>query len=241
MTVTAAQRLPDPWEGCALWRIDLGVAPAPSDLASLDVQERARAARFVFEDDRRRYQAAHAAMRALLAQATGQGEPSTLRFVHNDFGKPSLADAPGCHFSLSHSGDAALLAIDAVAPVGVDVEIERAMDDIDAMAQAHFTDAERDALQSAAHGARTGTFLRTWTRKEACLKAIGIGLSVDPRQLETARAGAPDEAWLDDATHGARPLHLRSGRLAPDLLYSVASTRLLRPAPEASYSAEALA
>lgn len=241
MTVTTAQRLPDPWEGCALWRIDLGVAPAPSDLASLDAQERARAARFVFEDDRRRYQAAHAAMRALLAQATGQGEPSALRFVHNPFGKPSLADAPGCHFSLSHSGDAALLAIDAGAPVGVDVEIDRAMDDIDAMAQAHFTAAERDALKHAAREAQASAFLRTWTRKEACLKAIGTGLSVDPRQLETARAGAADEAWLDDAIHGARPLHLLSGRLAPNLLYSVATTRPLRPGCEAHGPAEAFA
>lgn len=241
MTVTTAQRLPDPWEGCALWRIDLGIAPAPSELASLDAQERARAARFVFEDDRRRYQAAHAAMRALLAQAAGGAEPSTLRFVHNAFGKPSLADAPGCHFSLSHSGDAALLAIDPAGPVGVDLEIERAMDDIDAMAQAHFTDAERSALHGAPREARARTFLRTWTRKEACLKAIGTGLSVDPRQLETARAGAPDAAWLDDPTHGARALHLCSGRLAPDLLYSVASTRLLHAAPEAACPAEAFA
>ncbi|MBS0428557.1 MAG: 4'-phosphopantetheinyl transferase superfamily protein [Proteobacteria bacterium] len=239
--MTTAQRLPDPWQGCALWRIDLGVAAAPSELASLDAQERARAARFVFDDDRRRYQAAHAAMRALLAQAAGLGEPSMLRFVHNDFGKPSLADAPGCHFSLSHSGDAALLAIDAHAPVGVDVEIERAMDDIDAMAQAHFTHAERGALQNADHGARASVFLRTWTRKEACLKAIGTGLSVDPRQLETARVDSPDEAWLDDATHGARALSLRSGRLAPDLLYSVASTRALRPARGVSRPAEAFA
>lgn len=241
MTVTTAQRLPDPWEGCALWRIDLGVAPAPADLASLDAQERARAARFVFEDDRRRYQAAHAAMRALLAQAAGLGEPSTLRFAHNDFGKPSLVDAPGCHFSLSHCGDAALLAVDAHAPVGVDVELDRAMNDIDAMAQAHFTYAERGALQSANHEARVSAFLRTWTRKEACLKAIGTGLSVDPRQLETARADSPDEAWLDDATHGARALYLRSGRLAPDLLYSVASTRPLRPARRASRPLETFA
>lgn len=234
-------RLPDPWEGCALWRIDLRLAPTPEGLSSLDAQERARAARFVFEDDRRRYQAAHVAMRALLAQAAGPGDPSLLRFVHNAFGKPALADAPGCHFSLSHSGDAALLAIDDSAPVGVDVEIDRPMDDIDAMAQAHFTDAERDALRRTPAPARVGAFLRTWTRKEACLKAIGTGLSVDARQLETARAGAPDEAWLDDATHGAKPLYLRSGRLAPDLLYSVASTRPRHTASEASCPAEALA
>lgn len=241
MTVTSAQRLPDPWDGCALWRIDLGVAPAPANLASLDAQERARAARFVFEDDRRRYQAAHAATRALLAQAAGLGAPSTLRFVHNPFGKPALADAPGCHFSLSHSGDAALLAIDASAPVGVDVEVERAMDDIDTMAQAHFTDAERDLLLNAARDARAGAFLRTWTRKEACLKAIGTGLGVDPRRLETARADTPGEAWLDDGTQSARRLHLCSGRLAPDLLYSVASTRPLRTAARASSPAEAFA
>ena len=175
------------------------------------------------------------------AQATGLGEPSALRFAHNAFGKPSLAEAPGCHFNLSHSGDAALLAIDAGAPVGVDIEIERAMDDIDAMAQAHFTDAERDALQRSSAGTRAAAFLRTWTRKEACLKAVGTGLSVDPRQLETGCADAPDEARLDDAAHGARRLHLRSGRLAPDLLYSVASTRPLRPARGASSRAEAFA
>jgi 4'-phosphopantetheinyl transferase len=235
------QRLPDPWKGCALWRIDLGIVPAPAGLASLDAQERARAARFVFDDDRRRYQAAHVAMRALLTQSAGLGEPSMLRFVHNDFGKPSLADAPDCHFSLSHSGDAALLAIDAGAPVGVDVEIDRAVDDIDAMAQAHFTDAERKVLQHTSVDARAGAFLHTWTRKEACLKAVGTGLSVDPRRLETASGDAAESAWLDDPTHGARCLHLLSGRLAPDLLYAVASTRPLLPAREASFQAEAFA
>lgn len=239
--MVALQRLPEPWDGCALWRIDLGVAPAPAGLASLDAQEHARAARFVFEPDRRRYQAAHVAMRALLAQATALGEPSMLRFVHNAFGKPSLADAPDCHFSLSHSGDAALLAIDAAGPVGVDIEVDRAMDDIDALARAHFTDDERELLRRTPAGDRASAFLRTWTRKEACLKAIGTGLSTDPRQLETASADATGQAWLDDATHGARTLHLRSGRLAPNLLYSVASTRAQRPALQASCPAEAFA
>jgi 4'-phosphopantetheinyl transferase len=237
----ALQRLPDPWEGCALWRIELGSAPTATGLASLDAQERARAARFVFEHDRRRYQAAHVAMRALLAEATALGEASTLRFEHNAFGKPSLADAPDWHFSLSHSGDAALLAIDRAAPVGVDVEVERAMDDVDALADAHFTDAERAQLQRTPADARTRAFLLTWTRKEACLKAVGTGLGTDARHLETARADATGRAWLDDAGHGTQPLHLCSGRLAPNLLYSVASTRIERPRAAAACPAEALA
>lgn len=237
----ALQHLPEPWEGCALWRIDLGTAPTAADLASLDAQERARAARFVFEHDRRRYQAAHVAMRALLAEAAALGEPSTLRFEHNAFGKPSLADAPDWHFSLSHSGDTALLAIDPAAPVGVDVEVERAMDDVDALANALFTDAERAQLQRTTADVRTRAFLLTWTRKEACLKAVGTGFGTDARQLETACADATGQAWLDDGARGTRPLHLCSGRLGPNLLYSVASTRMQHPRAAAACSAEALA
>lgn len=238
---TPAQRLADPWSGCALWHIDLTAPPAKTGLVSLDAQERARAARFAFDVDRLRYQTAHVTMRTLLAQAAGLSDASAVRFAFNPFGKPLLANAPDCHFSLSHSGDVGLLAIDTTRPVGVDVEVRRPLPELDGLARAHFTADECRALREAPSAdERLNAFLRIWTRKEAGLKAVGIGLLVDARSMDTGRPGTREDAWLRHPEHGTRRLQLFSGELAPELPFSVAAVQPLaapRPSPATAPSA----
>ena len=173
----------------ALWRIDLDQHVPAAAHARLSAEELARAARFVFPQDRHRYIAAHAALRQLLAlhltgadEAAGESrcasEPLTL--VAGRFGKPALATPGRLHFNLSHSHGVALVALSADCEVGVDIERLRPMTDATAMAAAYFTPAEQAAL--AACGAESGdaardrAFFTCWTRKEACLKALGIGL-----------------------------------------------------------------
>ncbi|MEJ8813621.1 4'-phosphopantetheinyl transferase superfamily protein [Variovorax ureilyticus] len=165
-----------------VWRVDLDAATWGTACLSRD--ERERAARFVFARDRERFVAAHVALRQVLAAYSGV-TASLLQFLPGKAGKPALARPAGLQFNLSHSQSVALIAIaDGNAEVGVDVEVLRPMPDAEAMAAAYFTDAEQRALAAVGPELRDRAFFTCWTRKEACLKAVGLGLGVDTRSFE---------------------------------------------------------
>jgi 4'-phosphopantetheinyl transferase len=181
------QQAPLSAPGIELWLVDLQAparereAPAPGDW--LDEAERSRAARFHFERDAHRYRASHTALRHLLAQRTGVA-PAALRFAAGRHDKPQL-DLPGAPaFNMSHSGRWALIGIGGQAPIGVDIEAPREMDDLMALAERNFTASECRELRAVPEAGRLRAFLRCWTRKEACLKAVGSGLSIEPGLFE---------------------------------------------------------
>jgi 4'-phosphopantetheinyl transferase len=167
-----------------LWLIALSAPASAEDAALLDEAERARAERFVFERDRRRFVRAHAALRRVLAGYLAH-DAADLRFAARPGGKPMLA-APGnrgIDFNLSHSGDRALVAV-AGGPIGVDIECLRPVADAKGLAGQHFTAAEAAALDAVGPDDRDRAFLVGWVRKEACLKAIGAGLLLSPRAVD---------------------------------------------------------
>ena len=63
----------------------------PGAIELLDGDERARAARFVFERDRRRFINAHAWLRAAIGRCADLA-PEAVRFTFDPRGKPRLAD-----------------------------------------------------------------------------------------------------------------------------------------------------
>ena len=81
--------------------------------------EQARAQRFRFEQDRRRFVVRRGLLREWLADRLDE-QPERLRFIAGEWGKPALRDHP-CHFSLSHSGERVMVAI-SDAEVGCDIE-----------------------------------------------------------------------------------------------------------------------
>jgi 4'-phosphopantetheinyl transferase len=196
-----------------LWRLDLGTAPG--DASCLSPDECARRDRFVFPQHQRRHAAAHVLLRHLLAAAVG-ASPAALVFKAGPHGKPSLAEpAHAGGFNLSHSDDIGLLLwAPGGGDWGVDIERLRPMPDAESLARQVFTPQERDAWQAGpAHG-RSREFLRLWTRKEACLKAIGSGLSIAPDSFSVGLAAPPSvavvplpdgfaaEVWVTDVSAG---------------------------------------
>ena len=163
----------------------LGVSPsALEDLALvLSAGERDRAARFRFDDDARRYTAAHGWLRLVLGSATGTA-PAEVTLTTGP-GKPALAGGEGPCFNLSHAGHLALIAV-ASAEVGVDVEPLAAGERWESMVDVVCCEREAAALQALPAGQRRDGFVRLWTAKEAYLKAIGAGLVVDPRSVEVS-------------------------------------------------------
>ena len=170
-------------EAVHVWRIRLD---PPGDQADswelLSDEERRRASRLVLEQHRRRFVAAHSALRRILAGYTAR-RARELEFTTGEHGKPALATPHGdsrraLEFNLSHSADLALVAVARERPVGVDLERwEREMDHL-ALATRFFSLAERASLASLVerrddlvHG-----FFAAWSRKEAYLKARGEGV-----------------------------------------------------------------
>lgn len=155
-----------------VWSLDLN----DPDWSRLDravwlhPQEHARADRFINAEDRRNFEASHKAMRWILAGEL-RCSPDAISYEHNPWGKPYLKDGP--EFSLSHSADKALLAI-ASHPVGIDLEVNTQPVD-SAWFDSIWSVAERHHLGDAV--LPSGHLLALWTRKEAVVKALALGLS----------------------------------------------------------------
>ncbi len=163
-------------------------------LALLDEAESARASRFRGADDRESYIFAHAVLRMLLGHRLVT-DPARIRFATGPFGKPRLAE-PGApvHFSLSRRPGVVALALGS-APLGVDVEVIRGAIDISGISQRFFAEAEQAFLDSdAGEGERVSKFFSLWARKEALVKAAGVGIDA----LPTAGALKSQTALADE-------------------------------------------
>src|SRR5690349_19786452 len=90
----------------------------------LSPEERVRAGRFVFADDRRRYTVARAQLRRLLGERLNE-HPGDVELIYGARGKPALAPChagSGLRFNVSHCGDVAVHAFARGREIGVDVE-----------------------------------------------------------------------------------------------------------------------
>ena len=206
-------------EGIRLWLVDLDACVHDEASAWLSPDECDRASRFVFTRDAQRYRAAHAVLRRLLHQHDGL--PERTEFAISAHGKPRLARAEGCDFNLSHSGSNALIGISTKGHVGVDIELLRSIDDVWPLAEQTLSAGECDALRCAPHAAQTRAFLRGWTRKEACLKAVGSGLSIDPSSFHAGLEAYHRDVFIDT---DSGPIHVRvqTVELGAGLLAAVA-------------------
>ena len=158
-------------------RTDLAWANQESDRAILSADELARAQHFVRAADAQRFIATRAILRRLLGSYLGI-KPCALRFEYGRYGKPSLTGAVegALCFSVAHSADAALVAVARGRRIGVDLELIRNPAPLD-VARQFFAPDELRALLSLPSAEQTTAFYRCWTRKEAYLKAKGVGLS----------------------------------------------------------------
>lgn len=165
----------------SVWRVDLSsVVLAERLFVLLDADERARAERYARPELRRRFVIAHAVLRIVLGEALGQS-PQQVGFGYNPWGKPQVAGCADLTFNLSHSGDMALCALGPPGELGVDVEYlerSRTLGTLD-LAQRFFAREEYEAIAVLPVGRqRDQVFTRYWTRKEAYIKAKGLGLSL---------------------------------------------------------------
>jgi 4'-phosphopantetheinyl transferase len=181
--------------GAHVWRIQLSLAPhfTPSLLPCLSPAEQDRYARFHFAPDRERFVIRRAALRQILA-AYLSIPPGEIEFVAGSYGKPEvngLGGSAGLQFSCSHSGGLALVAVTRHQNVGVDIEQHRPLPDYFDLARSFFSPWEVAELQKIAPTLQQTAFFAGWTRKEAFVKALGLGLSYPLHRFTVSLA--PDQ------------------------------------------------
>jgi 4'-phosphopantetheinyl transferase len=181
--------------------------------ATLSLEEKARADRFHFANDRNRFVAARGLLRELLGRYLQQA-PAALEFSYGRHGKPALSGkeaSSGLCFNLSHSAGLAVYAIAKERNLGIDVEHVRPDSAGDDIAQRYFSAREVSDLRTLPPEERVAGFFHCWTRKEAYLKATGMGLQIplDSFSVSVLPAnpaqflGGVEARWHMDAYHPA--------------------------------------
>ncbi len=158
-------------------------------LASLlSAEESAKAARFHFAHDREHFIVSHAILRLLLARYCTLA-PENVHFTVNAYGKPALqtsSDQPLLSFNLSHSHGLALYAFTGICELGIDIEYMRTNLEYTEVATHFFSQREIADLRSLPKEHTASGFFTAWTRKEAYIKARGLGLSLPLDQFDVS-------------------------------------------------------
>lgn len=145
--------------------------------AWLDRTERSRADRFVFERDRRAFVLGRALLRRLLGDYLGL-PPASVLIGADEHGKPVLAEGRPAklHFNASGTAGRAIYAFALGRAIGVDLERHRSAEEIVSIVDHTFAPDEQQDFHQLRPAEQPAAFCRTWARKEAYLKATGMGL-----------------------------------------------------------------
>lgn len=185
---------------------------APSDII--------RAERLADDPDRQRlWRASRIATRIVLEAAAGE-QFRRVDFILETGGRPGLGEGMP-HFSVSHSGEAALIAISRRGPVGVDLERLRSLS---------MTADRRNRIVAAASGPqadapfdpdRDADVQRAWVRLEAVAKVRGTGIGVLLTEKGVIGSGG---AFAEGGAHS--PLDVAELRVPEPYVAAVAAADL---------------
>ncbi len=163
----------------AIARVDLSLmGTVPSD--AVTESDRLRAARIHDRVEAQLFLASQAVLRGLLADMVGES-PLRLTLTIGKHGKPRLAGG-ALRFNTSRSGAAVLIGVSESRDIGVDIERVSPVPDLQHLARASLTAREYQAWRDSASS--QVDYLCSWTRKEACVKAAGFGLSLPMRCVD---------------------------------------------------------
>jgi 4'-phosphopantetheinyl transferase len=187
-----------------VWRatLDQTSSQIQSFLRNLAADEQARAEQFYFKRDREHFIVGRGVLRAILGGYLKRA-PECLSFCYGSHGKPALAgesDRDAIRFNVSHSHGIALYAVTRDREVGIDLERIRFNLVVAEIAERFFSRREVAMLRTLPTEEQREAFFRSWTRKEACLKVRGEGLSLPLDQIDVSPG--PVEP---DAVPGTQP------------------------------------
>ncbi|MEX2030630.1 MAG: 4'-phosphopantetheinyl transferase superfamily protein [Anaerolineales bacterium] len=165
---------------------------------TLSAEELERANLLRFEERRNQFLVSRGLLRIILARYA-ERPANELAFSLEPGGKPRLADGGGpsrLQFNLGHSGTICVIAVTRLEMVGVDVEEARSDIDMDAVARRILTGREWAEFDRLSAGERSSWLHSVWSKKEAFVKAMGVGMAMPFQEVETTgfwrnRSGSP--------------------------------------------------
>jgi 4'-phosphopantetheinyl transferase len=168
-----------------VWRINL----EPLDFLIqylepvLSHDELERSILYLSQSDRKQFIIARGILRFLLSTYI-KINPARIKFCYGKEGKPRLIKPlSNATFNISHSNGRALIAISQDREVGIDIEYTRTNIDFDGIARRFWSHEDQQILYSYTNLKRKEVFYQGWVRKEAYLKARGIGILCGMNQL----------------------------------------------------------
>jgi 4'-phosphopantetheinyl transferase len=198
----------DPPTGLTLSRSEIHLWRAPLDLAQsravvlqaiLNAEEQARASRFRFDRPRCDFIIARSVLRIILSRYLDI-DPRHLEFQYGAHGKPELAvpQQKWLQFSLAHSGGWVLYGMACERPIGIDLEEIRPVASLEKLVEQFFAPAEYAVFAGLPWQQKLSSFYSAWTRKEAYVKARGLGMSLPLNQYAVTVAPETVPALIID-------------------------------------------
>ncbi len=186
-----------------LWKasLDVGIFELSSFERVLSDDEQGRADRFHLQKHKNHFVAARGILRHILSRYL-MVDPGQLRFKYGLHGKPAL-DHTGVlganlRFNISHSTGLLLVVVSVERELGIDLEQIQPAFVTKEIVNEVFSEQEQARFHSVQAANQSKMFFEVWTRKEAYLKARGIGLSVPLNQLEVLQ---PDDLSIRLGLH----------------------------------------
>jgi phosphopantetheinyl transferase len=156
----------------------------------LDDDERERAARFAHEPERRAFVTAHGVLRFALSRFAPRA-PGSWRFARGPGGRPEVASAQAPAFSLTQTRGLIACAVALHGAVGIDAEEIAEAEPGEGLLALTCTADEIGEIRALPEDGRAAAFARSWTRKEAAVKALGTAGDFRPElpiEAEVSRA-----------------------------------------------------
>ena len=184
-----------------IWMINLNESKNDIDQVKslLSMDEYLRMERFRHEERRDCFAIAHGALHEILGNYLNVS-PEIINFNYNYHHKPSISTATNrlnLDFNLSHSAELAVIGIARNRRIGVD--IERISDDrlSGRIPERFFSLQETRSLRSLPKEQQLTAFFSCWTRKEAYVKARGLGLALPLAEFTVSLAPGEKPALLE--------------------------------------------
>lgn len=165
-----------------IWEIDINdrnIQLADNNKNILSPTELSNMNSFMFKKDYHKYLVAHVVMRLLLARYNNL-QPSEINYRYGKYGKPYFSE--NIFFNLSHSHKKIILGL-CDKEIGVDIE-HKSNIDYNNLSDLICTEEEKLYINNAAN--KKDKFYELWTKKEAVLKGLGVGLNKDMKSFSVA-------------------------------------------------------
>lgn len=145
--------------------------------------EKLRADKFHFIEDRNTYISCHGMLRLILSKKLNKN-PKEIIFLNDINNKPGLNRNP-LYFNITHAREAFAFVISKHFYAGIDMENADRRIDLIPILNTFFSNKERKFILESKIDTKKRFFL-LWTRKEALLKAIGTGITTNLPQVEVS-------------------------------------------------------